>query len=62
MMLKSVEYGDDLGSKDCKTLEWKRGEGYAKQRKYPVKDLNGFIYLWIHSDPDVQPYYQMING
>ena len=53
LMLKSVEYGDELGAKDCKTASRKHDQGYPKQRKYSVRDLNGFIYLWIHSDSSV---------
>lgn len=52
-MLKSVEYGDGFGSKECKSPSWKKDSGYAKQRKYPTKELNGFIYVWIHADPTV---------
>lgn len=51
VMTKSIEYNDDFGSKDCTKVNWKEGKDYVKQRKYVTKEINTFIYVWIHSDP-----------
>jgi phenylpropionate dioxygenase-like ring-hydroxylating dioxygenase large terminal subunit len=44
-----VEYNDDLCKKDGK-LVWKEGKPEKiSLRKYPIKELNGYIYVWIHA-------------
>lgn len=37
VMAKTIQYNDDLGSKDCKTVKWKEGKESPKQRKYITK-------------------------
>ena len=37
------------------------GSGHVSLRKYITKELNGFLYVWIHSDPSAQPTYQPLD-
>lgn len=61
--MQSCEYNQDLGEKGTK-LKWKQEDNvYAKLRKYPVCEMNGFIYVWIHALEKYQntPLYPMLN-
>ena len=60
---KAVEYNDDFCEKGGK-LEWKKYESEnVKLRKYPVCEMNGYIYVWIHAMPEhlEKPIYPMID-
>ncbi len=47
--LKSIEYNDDVAKKDGK-LEWKEKKPEkATLRKYPIEEVNGYIYIWVHA-------------
>lgn len=60
-MLK-VEYNEDMGSRECKKVEWKHGkEGEARLRKYHVKEMHGFIYLWLHVDENQEPEFDFLE-
>ena len=62
LTLKSFEYGEDFASGKNKNPSWKQEKSTPTLRKYPVKEANTFIYVWIHADPTVEPYFQMIDG
>lgn len=62
LMMKSIEYEEGFASKECKTPFWKERSENLALRKYHVKEVNGFIYVWIHVDPTVNPYFEMIDG
>ena len=56
----NVEYNDDMGSAGCKGVEWKHGqEENARLRKYHVRELNGFIYVWLHVDENKEPEFEI---
>ena len=60
---KTVEYNDNFCEKG-KKLEWDRTESESiKLRKYPVCEMNGYIYVWIHALPEYYdtPLYPMID-
>jgi hypothetical protein len=45
----NVEYNDDFCEKGQK-LNWiRKDEENIKLRKYPVCEMNGYIYVWIHA-------------
>jgi len=47
--LKTVEYNADMCARDGK-LEWKSGKPEKTSlRKFPVSEVNGYIYIWIHA-------------
>lgn len=49
LALKSVEYNAGVCARDGK-IEWKAGEAEkVKLRKYPVSEINGYIYVWVHA-------------
>jgi cholesterol 7-desaturase len=63
LSLKSIEYSDDLGKKDCKH-EFKEGAAEVPTlRKYPVVEMNTYIYIWIHALEEHQnkPEYPMLD-
>jgi cholesterol 7-dehydrogenase len=62
VMAKTIEYNDDFANADCKHVSWKEGSETPKQRKFATKEINTFIYVWIHSDPSVEPYFMMLNN
>ena len=49
MKLKAIEYNDCLGKKGS-TLEWKETAAEIPTlRKYPIVEMNGYLYVWIHA-------------
>ena len=50
LVLKSIEYKDEtIGKKDCK-FEWKENAPEVPTlKKYPLVEMNGYIYVWIHA-------------
>ena len=52
-------YSDKLGTSliPGEQALTKTGEGPVTVRKYLVQELNGYIYIWLHSDPLAQPEY-----
>ena len=45
----NCEYNEELGQKGVK-LKWtEKKNQQVKLRKYPVCELNGFVYVWIHA-------------
>ena len=56
-------YNEDLGKCRMTPEEVikKSGEGNVSLRKYIVKELNGFIYIWLHSDPNAKPNYEPLD-
>jgi hypothetical protein len=54
LALKSIEYNAGLCAHDG-NIEWKTGEAEkVKLRKYPVSEVNGYIYVWIHAMEEYQ--------
>ena len=60
---KLCSYNEDLGEqgKQLKWLEKEKEE--VRLRKYPVCEMNGFIYVWIHAMQEHQnePLWSNIN-
>lgn len=49
MEVFNVEYNEDFCEKG-KKLNWVKKEGTtATLRKYPVCEMNGYVYIWIHA-------------
>ena len=49
MEVFNVEYNEDFCEKG-KKLDWVKKEGTtATLRKYPVCEMNGYVYVWIHA-------------
>ena len=61
-MAKTIEYDTGFADKEHRNAPWKDRAESPKLRKYHTKELNTFVYVWIHSNPTVEPYFQMING
>ena len=63
MEVFNVEYNEDFCEKG-KKLNWvKKPETTANLRKYPVCELNGYVYVWIHAMEQHQqtPQYPMLD-
>lgn len=60
--MKGVEYNDEMGSKGCKKVDWKHHESTeVSLRKYHTKEVHGFIYLWLHVDPNQEPQFDFLE-
>jgi cholesterol 7-dehydrogenase len=56
----SAEYDESIGSRDSKVV-FHKCETDIKLRKYPVRELNHLVHVWIHSDPKREPEYDLLN-
>jgi len=57
------EYNEKIGTCQIEKDEMlkKTGSGPIKLRKYPVKEINGYIYVWLHTNPETQPDYNPLD-
>lgn len=53
------EYNEKIGTCqiDKDQMLRKTGSGPVNIRKYPVREINGYIYVWLHTDPSAEPNY-----
>lgn len=48
-------------AKDPNSVIKKTGEGIVNIRKFLLKEMYGFIFIWLHSDPNAKPNYEPLD-
>lgn len=61
--MEKYEYSEGVGEGpvDSKTVLKKTCEEYVKVRKYLLKEMYGYIFVWLHADPDRAPNYEPLD-
>ena len=60
---ENYEYVEDFSTclKNPEEVLKKTGEGVVKIRKYPLREMYGFILLWLHADPNAEITYEPLD-